>query len=271
MQQHIILKDHSQSTFNNYIRFMSLISLHFGRLPEHISDEEINGYLVGLVTKSRSRSTFKHAVYGLRNYYRIIGQQKRAINLPQIKADTKLPNILNRSELKELLSAPKLLRHRIILALIYSAGLRGSELINLKLSDIDFERKSIHIRQSKSKKDRIVPLSEFISEGLRIYIAAENPKEWLLNGNTSDGRFSVHGLGWIINKNVKKTKIAKQISIHSLRHSYATHLLEEGVNIQKIQLLLGHSELRTTMIYLHIAQCPEVKAHSPLDSLYGLI
>jgi integrase/recombinase XerD len=208
-------------------------------------------------------------VYGLRYYFRLLGHNKRAISLPSLKKDAKLPVILNRSELKELFAAPKLLKHRIILTLIYSAGLRGQEVINLKLSDIDFERMSIHIRQSKYKKDRIVPLSDMMGRGLKKYISAEHPHIWLFNGKELDGRFSARGLGWVMRENLKKTNISKDVSIHSLRHSYATHLLEEGVNIQKIQQLLGHSEIRTTMIYLHIAQCPDVKAHSPLDTLYG--
>jgi site-specific recombinase XerD len=245
--------------------------LHFGRLPDEISDDEIHEYLTGLVVNSKtpSRSTFKHAVYGLRYYYRLIGQNKRAIALPSLKADTKLPVILNRSELKELFLAPRLLKHRIILTLIYSAGLRSMELVNLKLSDIDFERKAIHIRQSKYKKDRIVPLSDMMARGLQKYISVEHPHIWLFNGKELDGRFSVHGLGWVMRETLQKTSIKKDVSIHSLRHSYATHLLEEGVNIQKIQHLLGHAEIRTTMVYLHIAQCPDVKVHSPLDTLYG--
>jgi site-specific recombinase XerD len=266
------LKGQSTSTFDNYIRFLAKISLHFGRLPDDICDEEINEYLTGLAlnSKSASRSTFKHAVYGLRYYYRLIGQTKRAIALPAIKGDTKLPVILNRSELKELFLAPQLLKHRIILTLIYSAGLRGCEVINLKLSDIDFERKSIHIRQSKGKKDRIVPLSDLMARGLQEYISAEHPHLWLFNGKELDGRFSVRGLGWVMRETLKKTSIKKDVCTHSLRHSYATHLLEEGVNIQTIQHLLGHAELRTTIVYLHIAQCPEVRAHSPLDTLYNI-
>lgn len=210
-------------------------------------------------------------VYGLRCYYRFIGQNKRAIDLPKVKSDTRLPVILNRSELKELLSAPKSLKIRVMLALTYSAGLRGSEVLNLKISDIDFERKTIHICQGKSKKDRIVPLSEYISEGLKTYIEKVNPHIWLFNGINKNSQYCTNALNFIMRQCLKKTNIKKRVSVHCLRHSYATHLLEEGVNIQKIQLLLGHSEMKTTIIYLHIAQCEEVKAHSPLDTLYGFI
>lgn len=271
LQQNVILKDQSESTFSNYCRYVAAISLQYGRLPENINDEEINEYLVDMVKNSQSRSKFKHAVYGLRNYYRIIGLKNRALKLPKVKHDTRLPVILNRTEMRELLSAPKLLKHRIVLALIYSAGLRSSEVLNLKLIDIDFERMSLHICQSKNKKDRVVPLSEYLAEGIKMYIDEQQPKVWLINGTGKDGRFSSTGLRHILGSSLKNTNIQKKVNIHSLRHSYATHLLEDGVNIQKIQLLLGHSELRTTMVYLHIAQCPETKVHSPLDSLYGLI
>jgi site-specific recombinase XerD len=180
-----------------------------------------------------------------------------------------LPVILNRSELKELFKAPALLKQRIVLTLIYSAGLRGQEVINLKLSDIDFERKTIHIRQSKYKKDRMVPLSDYMSKGLKKYIAAENPYLWLFNGKEPDGRYSVRGLSWVMRETLKKTSITKDVNLHSLRHTYATHLLEEGLNIVTLKELLGHGEITTTMIYLHVAQCPLIKPHSPLDMLYG--
>lgn len=271
LDQQVALRGQSQSTLNNYIRRIALISLHFERLPEAVEEEEINEYLVSLARdpKSPSRSSFKHMVYGLRYYYRLMGMNKKAIALPSLKRDTKLPIILNRTELKELFKAPKLLKQRIVLTLIYSAGLRGQEVINLKISDIDFERKTIHIRQSKYKKDRIVPLSNVMIIGLQKYLAAENPHIWLFNGKEPDGRYSVRGLSWVLRENLKKTSITKDINLHSLRHSYATHLLEDGLNIVTLKELLGHAEITTTMIYLHVAQCQLIKPHSPLDTLYN--
>ena len=207
-------------------------------------------------------------VYGLRFYFRHIGDNKRAIRLPSLKKDTKFPIILNRSELRELFHTPALLKHRILLTLIYSAGLRGQEVINLKLADIDFERKTIHIRQSKYKKDRIVPLSDYIAIGLKKYISVENPHIYLFNGKTADVRYSTKGLSWVMREALKRTTIKKEVNLHSLRHSYATHLLEDGVNIVTVKELLGHANITTTMIYLHVAQIPLVPAHSPLDTLY---
>jgi site-specific recombinase XerD len=270
IHQNTVLQGKSKSTFMNYIRRIALISLHFGRLPDDISDDEIREYLTALAlsSDSPSRSSFKHMVYGLRYYFRHIGQSKRAINLPSLKRDTKLPIILNRSELKTLFIAPKLLKHRIILSLAYSAGLRSQEIIKLKIADIDFERKTIHIRQSKYKKDRIVPLSDYMAKGLKKYLRVEKPQTWVFNGKEPDGRYSPKGLSWIMREALKKTSIKKQVNLHSLRHSYATHLLEDGINIVIIKQLLGHATIATTMIYLHVAILPHTPPHSPLDTLY---
>ena len=270
MQQQVILKGQSESTLSNYIRKIAQISLHFKCLPEQICDDELKEYLTSLAIdrRSPSRSSFKHMVYGLRYYFRHIGQTNRAISLPSLKKETSLPVILNRSELKALFVAPRLLKHRIILALIYSAGLRRQEAINLKITDIDFERKTIHIRQSKYKKDRVVPLSEYISIGLKKYLDNEKPYNYLFNGKEADGRYNINGLSWVMREALKRAGIKKQVNLHSLRHSYATHLLEEGVNIVTLKELLGHAEISTTMIYLHVARCEVIKAHSPLDTLY---
>jgi integrase/recombinase XerD len=255
---------------DNYLRRVASISLHFNRLPEHIDDDELRGYLTSLAVdkKSPSRSSFKHMVYGLRYYFRHIGQSKRAVSLPSIKKEAGLPVILNQRELRILFRAPKPLKHRVLLALIYSAGLRGQEAANLKIPDVDFERRTIHIRRGKYKKDRIVLLSEYIAKGLKKYLAAEKPRTYLFNGRGPDGRYSQKGLGWIMREALKKTPIAKEVNLHSLRHSYATHLLEQGVNIVTVKNLLGHAHIKTTMVYLHVARCPLVPAHSPLDTLY---
>lgn len=270
LHQHTILQGKSQSTFENYIRRITRISLHFNKLPEHISDDEINEYLTSLAlsSKSPSRSSFKHMVYGLRYYFRHMGLNQRVVNLPSLKKEIRLPVILNRSELIELFKAPTLLKHRVLLALTYSAGLRSQEVASLKLSDIDYERKTIHIRQSKFKKDRIVPLSKIMSKGLKKYISVENPAVWLFNGREPGSKYSTNGLSWVMRLALKKTGISKQVNMHSLRHSYATHLLEDGINIVIIKELLGHVQISTTMIYLHVAQIPYKPPHSPLDKLY---
>ena len=271
LEQQVTLRGQSRSTLQNYIRRIALFVLRFEKLPEQIDPEEINEYLAALARdpKSPSRSSFKHMVYGLRYYYRLMGMNREAIALPSLKKESKLPVILNQQELKELFAAPTLLKQRVVLSLIYSAGLRGQEVINLRISDVDFERKTIHIRQSKYKKDRVVPLADSMAVGLRKYLGAENPHIWLFNGKEPDGRYSVRGLSWVMRENLKKTSITKDVNLHSLRHSYATHLLEQGLNIVTLKELLGHADITTTMIYLHVAQCQLIKPHSPLDALYN--
>jgi integrase/recombinase XerD len=270
IRQQTAIGGRSESTFYNYIHRIALVSLHFKRLPENVTDAELTEYLTTLALDagSPSRSGFKHTVYGLRYYFRHVGLEKRAINLPSLKKTSKLPVILNHKELRELFCAPTLPKHRILLALAYSAGLRAQEVCNMKIGDIDFERMSIHVHQGKGKKDRILPLSDFIAKGLHNYISIEKPNVWLFNGKNRDTNYSSKGISSVMREALKKTKITKEASIHTLRHSYATHLLEQGVNIVTIKNLLGHAEIATTMVYLHIAQCPLVQAHSPLDTLY---
>lgn len=152
--QQVTLRGQSKSTLNNYIRRIALFVVRFENLPEKIDSEEINEYLVALARdpKSPSRSSFKHMVYGLRYYYRLLGMNKNAIALPSLKKETKLPVILNQKELKELFAALTLLKQRVVLTLIYSAGLRGQEVINLKISDVDFDRKVITSARANTKK-----------------------------------------------------------------------------------------------------------------------
>ena len=270
LEQQVALRGQAKSTFENYIHRIAQVSLHFNRLPEEISAEELNEYLASLAMSaiSPSRSAFKHSVYGLRYYYRYVGLPDRAIKLPSLKKDAKLPSIFNKDELRRLFNAPALLKHRVLLMLIYSAGLRSSEVINLKISDIDFERCSIHIRRSKYNKDRMVPLSEYMDVGLQKYIVLERPLTWLFNGKTLGSPYSAKAISWVMREAVKAAGIDKDVTVHTLRHSYATHLLEDGLNIVTIKELLGHAQIATTMIYLHVAQCPLLTAHSPLDTLY---
>lgn len=271
MEHQVVISGQSMSTFKNYLNRIALISLHFKKLPHKIKEDQINGYLVELARdpKSPSRSTFKHMVYGLRYYYRVMNLNDKAIALPSLKNENKFPVILNRSELKELFRTPKSLKQRVVLTLVYSAGLRGREVINLKIGDIDFERMTIHIRQTKYKKDRIVPLSPTVVIGLKKYLQQEKPEQWFFNGKQLGSKYSTQGLSWVMRDNLKNTSIKKQVNLHSLRHAYATHLLEEGVNIVTLKNLLGHANISTTMIYLHVAQCKHIIPHSPLDTLYG--
>jgi site-specific recombinase XerD len=265
------LSGQSTSTLYNYSRKLAQLSLHFSKLPQHISEKEMNKYLASLARqcKSPSLSEFKHTVYGIRYCYRLLGLNDRLITLPKIKHDNKLPVVLNYQECKALFKAPGHLKHRVILSLIYSSGLRVREASRLKISDIDSGRMMIHIRQSKYNKDRYVPLSPLILEGLRKYFKVCRPIEYLFNGKEPGTPLSVRGMQWVLREAVKKCKLQKGITVHTLRHSYATHLLEFGMDIITIKELLGHERIETTMVYLHVAKPNRTNLFSPFDRLYS--
>jgi len=266
---HVRLNGKSESTLHNYSRSLAKMALYFKCSPLELTDDQINDYLLMLRdTQNPSLSYFKHTVYGLRLVFRLIDREDKAIRLPSIKKLKALPVVLSKNECKQLFAKPKLLKHRILLCLIYSAGLRISELVNLKQKHIDFDRKMIHIVQSKNSKDRYVPLSDLIARGLKKYYLACRPKGWVFNGRTRGEPISKRAVQWVMRETVNKTTIQKKACVHTLRHSFATHLLEDGVDIYTIQLLLGHANIATTLIYLHIARVNRRPGHSPLDTLY---
>ena len=250
------------------------MSLHFKCSPLDLDEEQVLDYLHLLKSqhKTPSDSFFKHTVYGLRYAYRISGMKAMRVMLPSIERPHKLPVVLSRSEVKQLLKTPKLLKHRLVLAMLYGCGLRCFELRSLQLKDLDFDRKMLHIRQGKGRKDRYVPLSQMQIRGLKKYIAADNPTTWCFNGYDRKGnpaQLSAMGVQWIVREARKHSGIQKNITTHSLRHSYATHLLEMGLDIISVKDLLGHADIQTTLTYLHVAQLGRQKPFSPLDRLYN--
>jgi len=178
-----------------------------------------------------------------------------------------LPNVLSKEEVKLILQALSNLKHKAMLSLVYSCGLRRSELLNLKLSDIDSNRHLIIIKQAKGRKDRIAPLSEKILLILRDYFIAYRPKCWLFEGQDKSGQYDGRSLASVLKQALEKSKIAKPVTLHWLRHSYATHLLENGTDLRYIQEILGHSSSRTTEIYTHVSNKSIQRIISPFDSL----
>lgn len=269
LEQQVKLNGYSASTLTNYGRCIAKLSLYFGCTPLELEDEQINEYLLELnATQSPSKSYFKHTVYGLRYVFRLMNRDDRAIRLPSIKKARTLPVVLSRQECKRLFKAPRLLRHRVLLMLIYSAGLRIAEVCRLKIEDIDSDRMRIHVRQSKGRKDRYVVLSPLMLQGLRKYYQGERPVKWLFNGKQPGTSISTHGIQWVMREAVKKAGIRKKATVHTLRHSFATHLLEAGLDIMTVKEQLGHARIETTMEYLHIARINPQQAFSPLDGLY---
>jgi len=269
----------SPSTFKNYGRHIAKMALHFDCLPTELEEDQVTDYLYLLQQEHNtpSDSYFKHTVYGLRMLCKVEGLKPYDIGLPSIKGPNKLPVVLSKEEMWRLLISPDLLKHKILIGLLYGCGLRCIEARSVRLQDLDYDRKVLHVVQGKGKKDRYVPLSEHLIRGLKQYIDAERPEEWLFNGQPQDNRkggdfdsrYSQKGVQWAVKSATKKAGIIKHVNVHTLRHTYATHLLEDGMDIMSLKKLLGHERIETTMMYLHIAQCERLKPFSPLDTLFA--
>ncbi|MBK5277740.1 MAG: tyrosine-type recombinase/integrase [Bacteroidia bacterium] len=257
----------STSTLNNYLRCVALVSLHYKDLPTRLTHEQIEDYLYLLKKRDAAESFFKHTVYGLRFLFRLEGLPYRAIQLPSFKNNRKLPVVLSQSEMLELLQAPILLKHRVIIAILYGCGLRCQEVRKLQLQDIDFERNMLHIRQSKGRKDRYVPIGEMLRNEIKNYLLRNKPVKWLFNGKNNNG-FSPQGVQRAVREAQQKTSIQKRVTPHTFRHTYATHLLEQGLDIVSIKELLGHAFIETTMVYLHVVTKNNKVVFSPLDTLF---
>jgi site-specific recombinase XerD len=257
---------------------VAAISLHYGKIPTLLDPEEIHEYLFLLQrrTHTPSQAYFKHTVYGLRFLLKSEGLPYSYLCLPQMKASNKLPVVLSKEEVWAMLSHSTLLKHKILIGLLYGCGLRCMEVRNIRLADLDFDRAQLKVVQGKGKKDRYVPLSIHLIRGLKSFIEVEKPSEYLFNGQPgeeSTGSFGVkysqRGVQWAIKTAAKKAGILKEVSVHTLRHTFATHLLEDGLDILSIKNLLGHEAIETTMIYLHVAQLDGNKPFSPLDTLFA--
>lgn len=267
----------SQSTFNNYARHVAALALYFGKIPTELDPEQVQDFLYYQQKKSKSPSQtyFKHCVYGLRFLLKSEGLPYEFLRLPSIKHEKKLPVVLSKQEVWAMLKHSKLLKHRVLIGLLYGCGLRCMEARSVRLQDLDFDRQQLRVVQGKGKKDRYVPLSSHLIRGLRTYINAEKPHDYLFNGQPLqraggdfDSRYSQRGVQWVIKQAAKAAGVQKTVCVHTLRHSFATHLLEDGMDIITLKGLLGHQNIETTLEYLHIAQLESQRVFSPLDTLF---
>jgi len=265
--------------FANYSRYLAKVAIYFGNVPTLVPIENLNQYLYQLQQQydSPSAAYFKFTVYGLRFAFKMEGMRDKYIALPTIKKDKKLPVVLSRNEVRHMVEVTKLRKHRVLLFLFYGCGLRCGETRNLKLCDLDFDRKMLHVRCGKGRKDRYVPIGKILISELKKYIREEKCLEWLFNGKPVgraggdfDSRYSQRGIQWAVKQTAKNAGILKLVSVHTLRHTFATHLLEDGLDIVSIKELLGHVKIETTLLYLHVAQYERKRFFSPLDTLYAI-
>lgn len=264
------LKGYSPSTLKVYSNeFHCLLRLLGAVSVNELTKEHIMSYLLWLIKKNRYSETHVHtAVNALKFYFEQVEKRPREFyELPRPKKPLKLPSILAEEEVVSLIRNTGNLKHKAILMTAYSAGLRVSELVRLKIAHIDSKRMMILIEQGKGKKDRMVPLSQRLLETLREYFRNERPKVYLFEGDKRGEPISTRTAQRILAVSKLKAKVHKKGSIHSLRHSYATHLLEGGTDLRYIKELLGHQSLKTTLIYTHVSIKNIGNVQSPLDKL----
>lgn len=266
----LILRQRSKSSIQNYGRSIAKIALYFGTDPLNLSLEQINDFLYLMLKNndSPSKSYFRHTVFGLKCLFRIMGKEDKALKMPPVRDSETLPVVLSSEEIKRLLKFTRNLKHRVLLGLLYGSGLRMNEARKVKIADIDLERLQVRVVQGKGRKDRYVVLSKLLAKGIEQYLSLEKPQVYLFNGQTPGAPMGERSIQWIINEAVDRAGIQKPTTCHTLRHSFATHLLENGADLFSIKEQLGHARIETTLVYLHIARFVPKWVKSPLDSLY---
>ena len=263
-------KRYSDNTVKTYTDALKSFLFFYNVKPvEEITNEDIIIYNNEFILKKNLSSSYQNQIVNaVKLFFRTI--ENKVMNEDLIhrpKGEKKLPNVLSKEEVKLILNAHSNLKHKVMLSLIYSCGLRRSELLKLKPTDIDSKRNIIIIRAAKGKKDRIVRLSEKILVMLRVYYQSYKPKLWLFEGQNLDQQYSEYSLQSVLKNALEKVKINKPVSLHWLRHSYATHLMESGTDLRYIQELLGHSSSKTTEIYTHVSTKNLQNIKSPFDDL----
>ena len=268
LKKELITRRYSAKTIQSYIHYNQEFLVFSKKIPVQITDPDIKKFLASLVDEQKvSTSTLNVAISALKFYYGEILKQHYVYEIKRPKKDKKLPVILSRDEIARILSSVTNVKHRSILMLAYSAGLRVGEVVKLKIEDIDVERKLIHVRAGKGRKDRYTILSDTALLTMAEYKCKYRPHGWLFPGANPEKHITTRTAEAIFDKACKNIKIKKNVSIHSLRHSFATHLLESGISIRYIQELLGHKSSKTTEIYTHVSNTELSKIKNPLDTL----
>jgi integrase/recombinase XerD len=263
------LKGLTPKTQKIYLREVSNYAKYFGKSPEELGEKELREYLLYLLNDRKlAKGTYRFYYQGLKFLYKNTLKREdivEKIHCPRGKK--KLPVVLDLAEVKTLLTVMENLKHRAILMITYSAGLRISETARLKVSDIDSKRMMVRVQQGKGGKDRYTILSQTALECLRQYWRLYRPKDWLFEGQREGTHVCISSIRQIFIEAKKRAGITKPISPHTLRHSFATHLIEAGTSLHHVQLLLGHRSPTTTTVYLHVSRMNLAQVTSPLDSI----
>ena len=269
-KNYLLSKRYSPSTIKTYSESITTFLRFFISKPiseiNHNDLIEFNNLYI--IQKNLSNSFQNQVVNAVKLFFQIVENKKLIVELiHRPRREKKLPNVLSKEEVKAILEAPKNIKHQAMLSLIYACGLRRSELLNLTLKDIQSDRNLLLIKQAKGKKDRVIPISIKLIELLRAYYKEWKPKTWLFEGQFPNTPYSAKSLESVLKQSLTKAKIGKPVSLHWLRHSYATHLLENGTDLRYIQELLGHRNSKTTEIYTHVSTSFIKMIKSPFDDL----
>ncbi len=261
------LRGATTRTQKTYLREVSNFAKYFNRSPEELGEDELKEYMLYLMKERHlSDGTYRFYVAALKFLYRTT--LKREWMVEKIKCPKrrrKLPIVLDLSEVESIFSVTKNLKHKAMLMITYSSGLRVSETARLQMADIDSKRMTVRIRQGKGGNDRYSILSQTALEQLRQYWKKYRPTEWLFEGQKKDDHITAQTIQTIFYAAVKRARITKPASVHTLRHSFATHLIEAGTSLHHVQLLLGHRSPTTTTVYLHVSRLNLAQVISPLD------
>jgi integrase/recombinase XerD len=267
MEAKLKLRGYSDSTINTYVSQFKLFLEHLGnRDVTEVNEKDIRNYLLYMIEKrGLSRSTLNQAINSIKFYFeKMLGQSRKTYYLERPMKEHRLPRIMSEEEIGKLFDAADNLKHKLMLMIIYSAGLRRSELLKLRLGDIDRERNSIFIRGGKGCKDRTTILAKRLVGLIDRYLAEYRPSYWLFEG-VNRSKYSASSLHQVFMRALHKAEIHKKASLHTLRHSFATHLLESGASTLYIQKLLGHESPKTTEIYAQVTKFGLDKIRSPFD------
>jgi site-specific recombinase XerD len=266
----LVIMGYSENTQKTYLHYLGLFCDHFdSQEMNRITSQQIEAYFYDPIQNNQlSYSALSQYINAIKFYYeKVLGKPKTVYKLPRPKKPNILPKVLSKEEVKMIINATNNIKHRCILSLLYSAGLRRGELLNLKIEDIDSKRMTLRINGAKGKKDRISIFSKHLLEELRDYYKQYRPKHYLFEG-VKGGMYSSASIVKILKKAAQKAGINKNVTPHMLRHSFATHLLEQGTDLRYIQELLGHSSSKTTEIYTHVSKKAIDQISNPLDDFY---
>jgi site-specific recombinase XerD len=270
MKADLTLKGYSEHTREGYLRYVRRFAKHYMRSPAEMGEEEIRAFLLHLVEEQKVDPYLQKAyITALKFFYRTTLRRPEVVaNLPSPKLPKHMPVVLSREEVLAIFEAIPYIKHKAMVATSYGAGLRISEVCGLRKSDIDSQRMQIRVHQGKGKKDRFALLSRLVLELLREYYRKVRPKgDWLFPGQNPKKHLTTGAIHHAFKKALGKVGIHKKASMHSLRHSFATHLLENGTDIRFVQALLGHASIRSTVRYLHVSNAYISHIESPFDAL----